>query len=65
MKREEYNQIVKNYFGDFSHQAVADLGSNEKGKSGSSLSDFEKKNFKQIKIDVLRTQPDIPVFQST
>lgn len=30
----------------------------------SQLSDFEKKNLKQIKIDVIRTQPDIKVFQT-
>ena len=28
------------------------------------LSDFEKRNLKQVKIDVLRTQPEIVVFKS-
>jgi len=63
-KREEYNEIVKNYFGDFSHSSVNDLLQSENDSKSIKLSDFEKKNFKQIKIDVLRTQPDLPVFQS-
>jgi hypothetical protein len=61
-KRQEYYSIVKNYFGDFQNSSVENLVPHD-GKSSKSnvvnLSEFEKKNFKQIKIDVLRTQPDI------
>ena len=56
-KRQEYFEIAHNYFTDFEPQSVRDLFDSSK------LSDFEKKNFKQIKIDVLRTQPDIPLFK--
>jgi hypothetical protein len=67
-KREEYFQIVKNYFGDFSNEAVQDLlNQDNKNRISSAkiqLSDFEKRNLKQVKIDVLRTQPEITVFKS-
>jgi hypothetical protein len=56
-KREEYKEMVRNYFGDFSLLSIQE----PKLKN---LSDFEKKNFKQIKIDVLRTQPDLAVFST-
>lgn len=62
-KRNEYYEIVKNYFGDFNNESVQTLVVDGRGaetkpsqsKSNISLSEFEKKNFKQIKIDVLRT----------
>jgi hypothetical protein len=67
-KREEYFQIAKNYFGDFSTEAVQDLLNQDSKHSISTskiqLSDFEKRNLKQVKIDVLRTQPEIAVFKS-
>lgn len=37
---------------------------NSAGAAKINLSDFEKRNLKQIKIDVLRTQPEIGVFKS-
>ena len=48
---------MKNYFSDFDNSSVTDLLSKDNHKAGATvnLSDFEKKNFKQIKIDVLRT----------
>lgn len=67
-KREEYFQIVNNYFGDFTNDAVQDLlnqdSKNHISSAKINLSDFEKRNLKQIKIDVLRTQPEISVFKS-
>ena len=67
-KREEYFQIVKNYFGDFSNEAVQELlnqdNKNQISSAKIQLSDFEKRNLKQVKIDVLRTQPEIAVFKS-
>ena len=67
-KREEYFQIVKNYFGDFSNESVQDLlnqdNKNQISSAKIQLSDFEKRNLKQVKIDVLRTQPEIAVFKS-
>jgi len=52
-KREEYAQIVQNYFGNFSLDAVTEIANKPNGVV--QLSEFEKKNLKQIKIDVLRT----------
>ena len=73
-KREEYFNIVKNYFGDFKYssiqQIILERKSDLKKEIDSNklqkiiLSEFETKNLKQIRIDVLRTQPDIAVFQS-
>lgn len=66
-KRQEYYDIVNKYFGDFDNTSVANLVQDGQSKPVHrhkllSLSEFEKKNFKQIKIDVLRTQPDLKVF---
>ena len=65
-KRKEYQAMVEKYFGDFTSESVQGLGQDGHQKASSaseiSLSDFERKNLKQIKIDVLRTQPDIAVF---
>ena len=89
-KREEYYEIVRNYFGDFTVNSVQNLlQQDRKSMDGSdksplksddedatglapsklssasiSLSEFEKKNFKQIKIDVLRTQPSMEAFRA-
>jgi len=44
---------VHNYFGDFDPVNVENLLTKSSGNI--QLSEYEKKNFKQIKIDVLRT----------
>lgn len=47
-KREEYDEIVQNYFGDFSTEnvlsAAGSNGQDQKGKI--QMSEFEKKNLK-------------------
>jgi hypothetical protein len=57
-KREEYQEIVIKYFGDFSNESILSAagGSNNNSDQNSiHMSEFERKNFRQIKIDVLRT----------
>lgn len=49
-KRNQYFEIVKNYFGDFENESVTSLVPDSKAttrtQSKISLSEFEKKNFK-------------------
>lgn len=57
-KREEYQEIVIKYFGDFSNESIlsaAGGSNNNSDENGIHMSEFERKNFRQIKIDVLRT----------
>ncbi len=62
-KREEYKDIILQKFDSFSQDAVINA-MDSRGKSVIELSEFEKKNLKQIKIDVLRTQPDVDIFKN-
>ena len=46
-KREEYQEIVRNYFGDFSTENVLGAaGGNGSDDKGIQMSEFEKKNLK-------------------
>lgn len=59
-KREEYNGIVKHYFED----AKMDSTVQELADKIQDMSSYETLNFKQIKIDVYRTQPEVELFSS-
>ena len=59
-KREEYIGIIRHYFGDTTmEQSVSDLAA-----CIEDMSNYETHNFKQIKIDVYRTQPEVELFSS-
>jgi TBC1 domain family member 2 len=60
-KREEYTNLVRHYFGRLpaSSDTVEQLM-----ERTSEMSAYETKNFKQIKIDVYRTQPEVKLFAS-
>ena len=59
-KREEYIGIVRHYFeGASMETTVQDLADKIED-----MSSYETLNFKQIKIDVHRTQPDVDLFSS-
>jgi hypothetical protein len=58
-KQDEYNNLVKHYFSRLPQveDTVSELSSYT-----SQMSSYEAKNFKQIKIDVYRTQPEVKLF---
>jgi len=59
-KREEYVGIVRHYFEEATmEQTVQDLANKIED-----MSTYETLNFKQIKIDVYRTQPEVELFSS-
>jgi len=59
-KREEYTGIVRHYFeGATMETTVQDLANKIED-----MSSYETLNFKQIKIDVYRTQPEVELFSS-
>ena len=59
-KREEYINQITHYFGDQSLEtSVTELHSKVED-----MSSYETTNFKQIKIDVYRTQPEVLLFSS-
>jgi len=59
-KREEYIGIVRHYFdGAAMETTVQDLANKIED-----MSSYETLNFKQIKIDVYRTQPEVELFSS-
>lgn len=59
-KREEYTGIVRHYFEEATmEQTVQDLANKIED-----MSSYETLNFKQIKIDVYRTQPEVELFSS-
>lgn len=59
-KREEYLDLVKHYFDEATHMDTVDqLAAKIEG-----MSPYEVKNFKQIKIDVYRTQPEVKLFST-
>lgn len=59
-KRDEYIGIIRHYFEEVNKdQTVADLAAKIED-----MSTYETQNFKQIKIDVYRTQPDVELFSS-
>ena len=59
-KRDEYIGIIRHYFEEVNKdQTVADLAAKIEDMSA-----YETQNFKQIKIDVYRTQPDVELFSS-
>ena len=59
-KREEYVGIVDHYFGECTMETtVQDLANKIED-----MSSYETLNFKQIKIDVYRTQPEVELFSS-
>lgn len=46
-KREEYQEIVRKYFGDFSNENVLSAaGNNNSDENGIHMSEFERKNFR-------------------
>ena len=46
-KREEYQEIVRKYFGDFSNENVLSAaGNNNSDQNGIHMSEFERKNFR-------------------
>ncbi len=58
-KHEEYNDLVKHYFVKVASLTdTVDLLTQRIGE----MSAYEVKNFKQIKIDVYRTQPEVKIF---
>ena len=57
-KREEYIDLVKHYFGDASPQDTIE----KIAARIDDMSNYETTNFKQIKIDVIRTQPEVELF---
>lgn len=59
-KREEYADLVGHYFGGASKGDTVDL----LNKRLEGMSTFEAKNYKQIRIDVHRTQPEVKLFAS-
>jgi hypothetical protein len=57
-KREEYADLVSHYFGDYSpRDNIESLM-----KKVEEMSSYEIANFRQIKIDVIRTQPEVLLF---
>ncbi len=59
-KREEYIGMVRHYFeGAAMETTVQDLANKVED-----MSSYETLNFKQIKIDVYRTQPEVELFSS-
>ena len=59
-KREEYIGMVRHYFeGATIETTVQDLANKVED-----MSSYETLNFKQIKIDVYRTQPEVDLFSS-
>ena len=71
-KREEYNALVLHYFGDFTAGTVQNMLKEAKqskmkdqdAPAFANFNEFERKNFKQIKIDVQRTQPTLEAFRA-
>ncbi len=59
-KHEEYQDIVAHYFGETSPSDTVEQLSDKIGD----MSQYEIKNFKQIRIDVHRTQPEVQLFAS-
>ena len=59
-KREEYADLVKHYFGGAELTDTVELLTDKI----QGMSPYEVKNFKQVKIDVHRTQPDIALFST-
>lgn len=57
-KREVYTDLVSHYFGDCSPTDTIDMLL----KKVEDMSSYEMKNFRQIKIDVIRTQPEVNLF---
>lgn len=57
-KREEYADLVCHYFGDYSTKDTIELLS----KKVEEMSSYEIQNFRQVKIDVIRTQPEVTLF---
>lgn len=57
-KREEYTDLVSHYFGKCSPEDTIDMLL----KKVSDMSSYEMQNFRQIKIDVIRTQPEVNLF---
>lgn len=58
-KHEEYNDIVKHYFGK---TATCNDTVDQLNERIAEMSPYELKNFKQIRIDVYRTQPEVKLF---
>jgi hypothetical protein len=70
-KRDEYSALVQHFFGDFTAATVQNMLKEAKKKTAdqdapalSNFNEFERKNFKQIKIDVQRTQPTLEAFRA-
>lgn len=59
-KREEYTDLVKHYFGGAQVTDTVD----HLTATIEDMSQYEVKNFKQVKIDVHRTQPEVQLFSS-
>ena len=59
-KREEYIGIVRHYF----EGATMDTTVQDLADKIEDMSSYETLNFKQIKIDVYRTQPEVELFSS-
>lgn len=57
-KRGEYIDLVKHYFNEAAPQDTVDKLAEKIGD----MSAYENTNFKQIKIDVIRTQPEVELF---
>ena len=57
-KREEYEDLVCHYFGEYSPKDTIEILS----KKVEEMSSYEITNFRQIKIDVIRTQPEVVLF---
>lgn len=57
-KREEYADLVTHYFGDYSPRDPIEL----LVKKVEEMSSYEVTNFRQVKIDVIRTQPEVLLF---
>jgi len=59
-KREEYIGMVRHYF----EGATMDTTVQNLADKIEDMSSYETLNFKQIKIDVYRTQPEVELFSS-
>ena len=57
-KRGEYIDLVKHYFNDAAPQDTVE----QLAEKINDMSSYENTNFKQIRIDVIRTQPEVELF---
>jgi TBC1 domain family member 2 len=57
-KREEYADLVSHYFGEYTPRDTVESLS----KKVEAMSSYETANFRQIRIDVIRTQPEVVLF---